>query len=304
MGNITAGIYFATYGHWCLALQQAGYRVLWQVQPDIRNPKYLDRFASKVLYTNFPNIPVYTPNKFNDKVDIIVGSPPCIGFSQGNPSSGPDHWANRNFIKCFEKIEELQPKYFLIEIVPRILKIGQTTYKEALSKVEDYNINPHIFEISEYGVPAKRKRLYLFGSKEYLVNLLGTLPKRNLMPCSKILDKYAYSPQPDGKNLLSILKKDGTPKKGPFNNALRKSRILDRNKPVFTITGMAFTDMRHPSGQRFLTIQEIADLMGFPAGYKYCTTSIGTKCRIIASGVDIRFTKLLLEHLRRNIIER
>ena len=43
--------------------------------------------------------------------------------------------------------------------------------------------------------------------------------------------------------------------------------------------------------------------MGFPLSYKYPVKSITSKAKMIASGVDLRFTKKLLEYLRRYIEE-
>ena len=198
-------------------------------------------------------------------------------------------------------------------MVPRITKVALEVYKEALSNVEDYRVYSRVFEVSKYSSPAKRKRLYILGIKSNLlswfdsVGPLYIIPESPTVPCSTILDKPEYykydTMKPDGHNILSIYKQNGTPRKGPFGTALIKNRILNPNNPAFTITGMAGTNMKHYRVNRFLGLEEIADLMGFPLSYKYPVKSITTKAKMIASGVDLRFTKKLLEYLRRYIEE-
>jgi len=298
-----AGVFYATYGHWTLSLLQAGYEVAWQVQPDIKHSSGWDKLATVLLQTNFPGIDY----GIKGEADIIVGSPPCIGFSQGNPDAGPNHWANKNFVKCFEKIAILRPKYFLVEMVPRIFKIGVEFLDDALDAVNEYHINSKIFEIADYGTPARRNRVYFFGSLEDVGNPLEKLPTKERVGCSTVLDNYKQFNdfKPDSRLMLSIYKADGhTLRKGPFGAALQKSRILKRDEPAFTITGMAHTNMIHYAKHRFLAIPEIADLMGFPEDFKYIKKSIGIVTRIIASGVDVRFTTYLLKFLRENYFER
>lgn len=298
---IKAGVYYATYGHWTLSLLNAGYKVVWHFQPNIKEPRYRDSLASLILTTNFPRI-----SQEVSKVNFICGSPPCIGFSRGNPKAGPKHWANKNFINCFKEIARIKPKWFLIEMVPRIYKVGKKYLALAMEQVSNYYIDDYIFEIDNYGCPARRKRVYFFGSLEKVKFSLGDLPTKPKIGCQEILEKYREKYdnfKADARILLSIYKVDGkTLRKGPFSCALQKSRILKPNKPVFTITGMAYANMIHYSKRRFLAIPEIADLMGFPPNYKYVKHHMQTIVRIIASGVDIRFTSYLLKYIKENII--
>jgi len=300
---IKAGVYYATYGHWTLSLLNAGYNVKWQVQPDITNPSNYDRYASLLLQVNFPKIDYGVKGE----VDIICGSPPCIGFSNANPKSGPDHWANKNFIECFKRISELDPDYFLVEMVQPIFTKGEATLSKALDYVEEYTITYKIFEVSEYGFPCIRKRVYFFGDK-YNGNRvpLDLLPKRGPVGCSEVLEPLREkwdNYKPDNIKLMSRYRKDGKLRAGPFSILQKSNRKLKPDKPTFTITGAACSGIIHYSEKdRFLALEEVATLMGFPPGYKFNLKrkSIAQVCQIIASGIDIRFTTYLLKFLKEN----
>lgn len=295
---VKAGVYYATYGHWTLSLLNAGYEVAWHVQPDIKDPRWKDKTAELILQANFPKI----STSIGENVDIICGSPPCIGFSQGNPKSSPTHWANKNFVNCFNKIAELEPKYFLIEMVPPIFTKGKEVLKEALTKVKAYNIHYKIFEVKDYGSPAKRSRVYFYGIKnKHDFNPLDRLPFKKPLPLKKILDPLKEkfdNYKPDNYLLQSIYRKDGTLIKGPFSVIEKGNRVLDPNGHMFTITSRAYRDTIHYSTKRLLAIPEVSALMGFPPTYRFMTRNISKMCNIIASGVDIRFTSYLLKYLK------
>lgn len=320
--GMTAGVYYATYGHWTLSLLQAGFDVRWHVQPNIENYELVDQFASGILVNNFPTIKIPKVHDFencmDDRVDLICGSPPCIGFSMGNPTSGANHPANKNFINMFEFIAYYRPKYYLVEMVPRILKpgFGQEIMLKAMEKVDMYKTRVvSEFKIENYGSPARRDRCYFFGSLEespdFLWEFMRDFSGRVVGKSVDVLAKEEYARfrgvmEQEGE-IVSRYDRGGKLRTGPFRSSLKDSRVLKPNEPAFTITGMAYCNMKHWDGDgklnRFLACSEIADLMGFPIDYDYMVGNLhrknlaDIKCKIIASGVDIRFTSKLLKYI-------
>ena len=172
----TASVHYACYGHWTLALQQAGIHVKQHYQPNIRNTDKPDKTSRAILKANFPSIP-FLPGTG----DLICGSPPCIGLSQANTKAGLDHWANRNFVKAFEWVKKVAPKTFLFEITPRILTMGRPLLDEALKLTRTYNVHIQKFQIADYGSPCKRKRVYILGIRTDCppnFGFLGELPTK------------------------------------------------------------------------------------------------------------------------------
>lgn len=105
-------------------------------------------------------------NKYNiDDVDVIIGGPPCQGFSLAGKRIIEDE-RNKlyksfvNFVRCF------RPKAFVMENVPNILSIGGGMVRDSILKdFEDlgYTINVQVLTASDYGVPQNRRRAVFVG---------------------------------------------------------------------------------------------------------------------------------------------
>lgn len=334
---MNVGVYYATYGHWTLALQQAGFNIKWQFQPNIKDPEKTDRRAQEILEANFPSVPYKTGS-----ADFICGSPPCIGLSHANTKAGLDHWANVNFVEAFKFIGRRRPMFFLIEITPRILTMGKPLLERALTKVKGYDVHFRKFQIAEYGSPCKRKRVYILGARDrpWTFNILYGLPGRPSVGCASVLERFREkwdSHEPDKVMAYPMLNKHGEPLKGIFGTLHKRQlkpdeptptitgttyrdvkhyalptykpkgrpcQVLKSELPSPTIHGQSFQDMLHYEVWRFLSIPEIQALMGFPDDYEFNPGKRKMKCqdycKFIASGVEIRFTKYLLEYLKAN----
>jgi site-specific DNA-cytosine methylase len=56
-------------------------------------------------------------NFYKEKIDVIVGGPPCQGFSTANPSRSFDDPRNQLFKQYSRIIKNVKPKLFLMENV-------------------------------------------------------------------------------------------------------------------------------------------------------------------------------------------
>jgi DNA (cytosine-5)-methyltransferase 1 len=106
-----------------------------------------------------------------NKVDVIVGGPPCQGFSSLRPNrSSTENDARNNlflnyakFVRCF------RPKVFVLENVVGLVTHEQgATLTSILETFYDlgYTCDWRILNAANYGVPQKRERLILIGSKD------------------------------------------------------------------------------------------------------------------------------------------
>jgi DNA (cytosine-5)-methyltransferase 1 len=100
-------------------------------------------------------------------VDLVVGGPPCQGFSTSGKRALDD--PRNSLIKMYlNAIEALQPQAFLMENV-----VGFTTFqggkirKDVIEKAQSlgYTVYPSIVQASLYGVPQRRRRFVLIGVK-------------------------------------------------------------------------------------------------------------------------------------------
>ena len=61
----------------------------------------------------------------NDKVDVVIATPPCQGMSVANHKKNDDD-LNRNslIVQSVEMIKQIQPRFFIFENVPLFWKTG------------------------------------------------------------------------------------------------------------------------------------------------------------------------------------
>jgi DNA (cytosine-5)-methyltransferase 1 len=105
----------------------------------------------------------------HDEIDVVIGGPPCQGFSLIGKRSLED--PRNSLVHHFVRIVlELQPRYFVFENVPG-LGTGrhQTFLLEIIESFEehDYRVTlPYrVLNAANYGVPQSRERLFLLGSR-------------------------------------------------------------------------------------------------------------------------------------------
>jgi DNA (cytosine-5)-methyltransferase 1 len=72
-------------------------------------------------------------NENIDKVDVIIGGPPCQGFSIAGKRIVEDE--RNQLYKTFVRfVEHFQPKVFLMENVPNIMSMGKGAIKNQIIK--------------------------------------------------------------------------------------------------------------------------------------------------------------------------
>ena len=71
---------------------------------------------------------------FNEykNIDVIVGGPPCQGFSQKGKRKIMDDPRNYLFKYFFEVVSVVRPKYFVLENVPNILTANNGHFKDEI----------------------------------------------------------------------------------------------------------------------------------------------------------------------------
>lgn len=102
------------------------------------------------------------------ELDVLVGGPPCQGFSINAPERFLSDPRNKLFRHYERFLEEFQPKAFLFENVPGLLSLGDGKVFRQVIKVFTglgYHVSAKILFAAHYGVPQERWRLILLGSR-------------------------------------------------------------------------------------------------------------------------------------------
>lgn len=108
--------------------------------------------------------------EFVGKIDVIIGGPPCQGFSGLNRRNkdGNDP-RNMLFLQYLRFVSIIEPKVVVIENVKQILTTKNGSVKAEIEKVLDelgYNVSHSILDASKYGVPQARHRNIFVGIKK------------------------------------------------------------------------------------------------------------------------------------------
>jgi len=133
---------------------------------------------------NFPNVPFIlddiknltkdvVDNYFENGVDIIIGGPPCQGFSMCGSRNIEDA-RNTLFYEYARLVGELQPYLFIMENVKGILSMKNPDGNMVIDEVKKefskkgYNVDFRILNSKNYGVPQARERVILVGTRNDL----------------------------------------------------------------------------------------------------------------------------------------
>ncbi|HFK1395194.1 TPA: DNA cytosine methyltransferase [Bacillus mobilis] len=101
----------------------------------------------------------------NEQVDLIIGGPPCQGFSLTG-SRNEDDDRNKLYKAMVDAVRELQPKAFILENVPGLTTLYTGKVKERILedfKESGYEVSYQILNAADYGVPQFRKRVFFVG---------------------------------------------------------------------------------------------------------------------------------------------
>lgn len=197
---------FSGCGGLSLGFEMAGYQSLlaidnWQDALDTykrNNP------TARTLCADLSKIkPDEIKKEYNiDRVSVIIGGPPCQGFSIAGKRIIDDE-RNKlyksfvSFVRCF------MPDAFVMENVPNILSIGGGAVKESIIKDFSelgYNVTYKVLLASDYGVPQNRRRAVFVGLKngEYtfplptITNAVTTEEALSDLPYDSVTDGEAY----------------------------------------------------------------------------------------------------------------
>ena len=96
-------------------------------------------------------------------VDVIVGGPPCQGFSMANRQRLIDDPRNVLYKSYVEVVSIVQPKFFIMENVKGMLSVADQVVED-FERI-GYNVDYHIFNAKDYGVPQHRERLVYIGNR-------------------------------------------------------------------------------------------------------------------------------------------
>lgn len=108
------------------------------------------------------------------RVNMIIGGPPCQGFSLKGKKLGLEDPRNYLFNEYLNIVERLSPEVFVIENVKALLSTSAGWFKDQIvSKVEKmgYYVDYGVLNAADFGVPQARQRAIFICCKSRKINL-------------------------------------------------------------------------------------------------------------------------------------
>ena len=124
---------------------------------------------AKVLCTDISTVTNEQIQEYYGGVDVIVGGPPCQGFSSANRwQKELDDPRNKLFFQYLRFVKVLSPKVVMIENVRGLLTRDNGYAKERIETLlteMGYSVSMRVLRASNYGVPQNRNRAIIIGVK-------------------------------------------------------------------------------------------------------------------------------------------
>lgn len=101
-------------------------------------------------------------------IDVVVGGPPCQGFSVTGPRNFDDK-RNTLYLAMVKTVEAFRPKAFLVENVPGLVNMYKGQVKDKIIErftELGYNVQYKILTAADYGVPQTRRRVFFIGIRK------------------------------------------------------------------------------------------------------------------------------------------
>ncbi len=329
---------FCGCGGLSLGLERAGFDVLFAADNwPVATETYERNFTHPVLTIDLASATAARLRKMaglgKAEVDLVVGGPPCQGFSIQR--IGEDHDVRNNLVLEFgQLVAAFRPRMFLMENVPGLLgkrgRVLATAFQEEMSNA-GYDVEAAVVNAAAYGVPQIRRRVIFAGwrrggprlelpppqlSESQYVSVweaIGDLPSppEDLTPHPSDPLHRRTRLSPLNQRRIEIIPPGGGMEDLPVDLRVNchkngADRIGHRyvygrlapERPAGTITARfdSFTRGKfgHPKDPRNITLREGARLQSFPDEFRF----VGTQ-EEIAAQIGNAVPPLLAESLAR-----
>lgn len=125
-------------------------------------------------------------------VSLIVGGPPCQGFSIANKHKRENDERNELYKFYVYSVAQSKPDIFLLENVEGILQLYSEIEKN-FSRVGYITCTPLVLNAKDFGFPQSRKRVFILGMSEKYKKILGELYKLFTQTILAHLNEYAFN---------------------------------------------------------------------------------------------------------------
>lgn len=327
MSNLNAVSLFSGCGGLDVGLKRAGFRIITANDIDGHAVEtYQKNIGGHIIHGDIRNKDVFQKiikNVGNKHIDLMVGGPPCQGFSTlgSKLSSDPRNGLFKSYARI---VSVINPDFILIENVMAMTTMYSGKFKDDVIDTFarlGYTVSYNVIDSVDYGVPQHRRRVFFFGSKsrqkftipkpthgedainpyktvgDAIMDLAGLENKiDNHVPLNhseKVVARYKLIKE--GGRLPSPEKLPAKIRRTNFGNSYKR---LSRNKPSLTMVPGNNSFPIHPTRNRSLTAREAARIQTFPDNFVFVGDR-RSQCIQVGNAVPPHLATLLCRHIKK-----
>lgn len=252
-----------------------------------------DKYVRASINANYHPELFYTDitNRDHTKLpdmDLYIAGFPCQSFSEAGDRKGTTVPRGNIMYDCLDTIQTKRPTIAILENVVGFTRWDNgSIHRDLISRLTKmgYHVEWEILDTQDYGLPQRRKRMYLVATIGHQNLPIFPLPKKPMLSLENILEIHS-STESDAPSLLNAIntsilspydKKKVTRK---MNRYMRNKTIMNELVLAHTMPNGAFsrvcptitTNLRYwlagCDTNRILTIPELVKLQGFPSDFK------------------------------------
>ncbi len=318
---------FSGAGGLDLGFKQAGFNIVWANE--------FDKNITDTHKANFPKTELNTNSISEiDAKDVpdcigIIGGPPCQAFSEAGAKKGTEDPRGKLFWDYIRILKAKKPLFFVAENVSGLL--AQRHKKDLDSFLEEfgkagYEVNYHLYNAGDYGVPQDRERLIFVGYRKDLNKKFEVPKKENTVKFLK--DCIFNMPNPSavssGKVGLKLTVPNHEYMLGGFSSMfMSRNRIRSWGEKSFTILATARQIPLHPQAPKMektgkdifkfkdnsenlyrrLSVRECARIQTFPDEHQFIYSKIENGYKMVGNAVPVMLAKKIADQIMKDLFK-
>ena len=314
--------FFAGAGGLDLGFRKAGFDVIWANEYDKEIWETYERNHKNTILDKRSIVDI--PSQEVPDCDGIIGGPPCQSWSEAGSKRGITDKRGQLFYEFMRILADKKPKFFLAENVSGMLL---PVHKDALVNIKQmftdigYNLSFQLLNVSDYGVPQDRKRVFFIGYRNDL-NLKFIFPRPTTLENKitlkqTILDlKNSVLPAKEGNytNGNDCKISNNEYMIGGFSSMfMSRNRVRSWDEVSFTIQAGGRHAPIHPQAPKMnfieqnvrefvkekehlyrrLSVRECARIQTFPDDFIFYYKSVVAGYKMIGNAVPVEIAKIL-----------
>ena len=141
--------------------------------------------SNKLIQGDIKQIVDHIEEYIDQEIDIVVGGPPCQGFSEANRQRVIDDPRNKLYKYFIQAVEKIVPKFVVMENVKGMLKVADQVVEDYESlkikkcgKVYSYKVAYQVLNSQNFSVAQSRERLIYIAVRNDVIKEKKVIPKK------------------------------------------------------------------------------------------------------------------------------